>query len=239
MREGPPRVRENHPMAKRATMTLPHLEVEAELFREGFTTLAAIDEVGRGSVFGPCCIGLVVIDAKVGPFPEGLRDSKLLAEKRRIELKEPIERWVVDYALGESSAQEIDDHGLTAALRLAGRRALAQLARTPDVILLDGSFDWLSDAPALLLDAPYPDVTVPEVRTRIKADLTCASVAAASVLAKVHRDLLVIGLARQFPGYELESNKGYATAAHMAGLRLLGPSEFHRISWKLPPRAVG
>ncbi len=220
-------------------MTLPHLEVEADLFREGFTTIAAIDEVGRGSIFGPCCIGLVVIDAKVGPFPQGLRDSKLLAEKRRIELKEPIERWVVDYALGESSAQEIDDYGLTAGLRLAARRALAQLARTPDVVLLDGSFDWLSDAPALLLEAPYPDVTVPEVRTRIKADLTCASVAAASVLAKVHRDLLVIGLARQFPGYDLESNKGYATAAHMAGLRLLGPSEFHRISWKLPPRTVG
>ncbi len=226
-------------MAKRATIILPHLEVEFELFREGFTRVAAIDEVGRGSVFGPCCVGLVVIDSRVGPFPEGLRDSKLLAEKSRVELKEPIEHWAVDVAVGESSAREIDDYGLTAALRLAGRRALAQIVATPDVILLDGSFDWLSAAPALLLDAPYPDVGVPEVRTRIKADLTCASVAAASVLAKVHRDGLVTQLARDFPGYEIERNKGYATSAHLAALRLLGPSELHRISWKLPPRALG
>jgi len=143
-----------------------------------------------------------------------------------------------DFAVGEASAREIDEFGLTAALRLAGRRALAAMTTSPDVIILDGSFDWLSlDEPSLLSPA-YPDVNVGEVRTLVKADLTCASVAAASVLAKVHRDRLVCELAHRAPGYDLESNKGYATPAHLAALRLLGPSEFHRISWKLPARTI-
>jgi ribonuclease HII len=216
----------------------PHLEVERSLFDEGFHVVGAVDEVGRGSAFGPCCVGVVVIDSSAGDFPLGLRDSKLLSGAARDLLIDPLRHWVSDFAVGEASAREIDEFGLTVALRLAGRRALATLTPSPDVIILDGSHDWLGTAQASLLSPHYPDVQVPEVRTRVKADLTCASVAAASVFAKVHRDRLVCELALRAPGYDLESNKGYATPAHLAALRLLGPSEFHRTSWKLPSRAT-
>jgi ribonuclease HII len=216
----------------------PHLEVERSLFDEGIHLVGAVDEVGRGSAFGPCCVGVVVIDSMAGTFPSGLRDSKLLSGAVRESLIVPLRHWVSDFAVGEASAHEIDEFGLTAALRLAGRRALAALTLSPDVIILDGSHDWLGAEEASLFSPRYPDVHVAEVRTRVKADLTCASVAAASVFAKVHRDRLVCELARQAPGYDLESNKGYATPAHLAALRLLGPSRYHRISWKLPSRAT-
>lgn len=214
----------------------PHLEVEHALFEEGFALVGAVDEVGRGSAFGPCCVGVVVLAPGAGVSPSSLRDSKLLTRASREALIDPLRHWVRDVAVGESSAREIDDFGLTVALRLAGWRALATLTYAPEVVILDGSFDWLSPRPPTLLEAPYPAVVVPEVRTRVKADLTCASVAAASVFAKVHRDRVVGELARRFPGYGLDDNKGYVTAAHREALRRLGPSELHRVSWKLPQR---
>ncbi|NNN09172.1 MAG: ribonuclease HII, partial [Acidimicrobiaceae bacterium] len=178
------------------------------------------------------------IESACGAYPTGLRDSKLLSAAARERLIDPLRGWVSDYAVGEASAREIDQLGLTSALRLAGRRALTTLSITPELIILDGSHDWLSIATESLFDASYPVAEVAPVRTRVKADLTCASVAAASVFAKVHRDQLVSEMARRVPGYDLENNKGYATATHRAALRLLGPSEFHRISWKLPSRVA-
>ena len=136
--------------------------------------------------------------------------------------------------MGESSAAEIDEFGLTAALRLAGHRALEHIAPVPDVVLLDGSHNWLGAVATTLLGPPYPEVLVPPVRTRVKADVTCAAVAAASVFAKVYRDQLVEAMGRETPGYDLEHNKGYATPAHLAALRKLGPSAHHRVSWALP-----
>jgi ribonuclease HII len=213
--------------------------VESALFAEGFATVGALDEVGRGSAFGPCSVGLVVIDFTAGTFPAELRDSKLLSARARERLVEPLVAWVLDYAIGHASAQEIDEFGLTAALRLAGRRALHQVSVAPDVLVLDGHHDWLSmPADGPLLSPEYPAVDVPGVRTMIKADLTCASVAAASVLAKVQRDRLICELAKEVPGYDLANNKGYATAAHLAALRELGPSRYHRVSWKLPARVA-
>lgn len=215
---------------------LPHLEVERALFDEGFSRVGAVDEVGRGSAFGPCCVGVVVLDSPEGAFPTTLRDSKLLNDATREALIEPLRRWVRDAAVGEASAREIDDFGLTAALRLAGWRALASLTQAPDVLLLDGSFDWLSAPAPSLVAPPYPVVAPAPVRTRVKADMTCASVAAASIFAKVHRDRLIRELARRYPGYDLDRNKGYVTPAHRAALEHLGPSELHRVSWNLPAR---
>lgn len=213
----------------------PHLEVEARLFADGVTFVGAMDEVGRGSAFGPCSVGLVLLDAHAGAFPVGLRDSKLLSESAREQLVAPLFTWVSDFAVGHASAAEIDEFGLTAALRLAGHRALHEVSLRPDVLLLDGRHDWLSPPSQGSLSGPvYPIVVVPPVRTIVKGDLTCASVAAASVLAKVARDHLVRDLARQFPGYDVENNKGYVTATHAAALRRLGPSLHHRVSWNLP-----
>lgn len=212
----------------------PTFETEAALFDEGFKIIGAIDEVGRGSAVGPCCVGVVVLGPRTGPFPTGLRDSKLLNASQREELIAPIHRWALESSVGFASAREIDQYGLTRALRLAGLRALADVSMRPDVVLLDGRHDWLSLPAPSLVEPAYPDVAVPVVRTLVKADVTCASVAAASVVAKVRRDDALRRLSREIPGYDIERNMGYVTPAHLAALRRLGPSRYHRVSWKLP-----
>jgi ribonuclease HII len=145
--------------------------------------------------------------------------------------------------VGHASAAEIDELGIIAALRRAGRRALAQLAVQPDVVLLDGNHDWLCDADPIqtaslftMDHAPWPGATTgPVVRTMIKADLRCSSVAAASVLAKTTRDALMRDYARAHPSYQWQENKGYAAPEHLCALRRLGPTVLHRTSWRLPP----
>ena len=196
-----------------------------------------MDEVGRGSLGGPVSCGLVVVGPEVAAAPSELRDSKLLRAPVREELVPRVGEWAIDHAVGHAVAAEIDLYGLTAALRLAGLRALSRLSSPPDVIVLDGSHDWLTGATQPSLLAPdYPLVVVPPVRTMVKADLRCASVAAASVLAKVERDALMVALAQRYAGYGWESNKGYASASHLEALRRMGPCEEHRRSWNLPAR---
>jgi ribonuclease HII len=216
------------------TLIDPTLDKEKELFTEGFTRVGALDEVGTGSASGPLHCAIVVIDNGESS-PAGLRDSKLLTAKSREGLVPAIHAWVLDFAIGSASAAEIDDYGLTIALRLAGHRALQQLRVAPDVILLDGKRDWLTppEQPGLLAPT-YADAVVPPVRTLVKADRLCASVAAASVLAKVDRDGVMVQLARQFPGYDWEVNKGYLTPGHLRAIRLLGQCGEHRRSWRLP-----
>ena len=140
--------------------------------------------------------------------------------------------------VGYASPQEIDQWGIIAALRLAGRRALAEVAchgLVPGGVLLDGSHDWLSAPVDLFGTLDGPDdpfgVDLP-VHMQVKADLTCAVVAAASVLAKVSRDRLMSEV--EDPGYGWASNKGYGSAAHARAIAHLGVSDFHRRSWKMP-----
>ncbi len=214
----------------------PSLRVEKRLLRDGHTCLAAVDEVGRGAPGGPVSAGVVLVDAGVTRPLTGVRDSKLLTPEARRVLVPRIHRWAVAGAVGHASAQEIDALGLTAALRLAGHRALASLPRRPDVVLLDGNHDWLSPPRQPELFAADPGVLqpVPRVVTMIKADLHCASVAAASVLAKTARDAIMIELAARHPEYGWDENKGYSTPAHLDALRRLGPCAHHRQSWRLP-----
>jgi ribonuclease HII len=227
----------------------PRLVVEAGLVDEGYLAVAGADEVGRGCLAGPVTVGVVVVDPAAGMPPRGLRDSKLLTPEQRRGLVPRIERWVLASSIASATAAEIDTYGIIAALRLAAHRALADLPSVPDCVLLDGNHDYLTPRPAqvatdqLALEVevapvrPVPDPVPlerhPVVRTRIKADLTCASVAAASVLAKASRDAFMVGLAREHPEYGWEVNKGYATPYHRAALRRLGPSPFHRVSWRL------
>jgi ribonuclease HII len=170
----------------------------------------------------------VVVGAATAPAPEGVRDSKLLAPRVRESLAPAVRAWAVDSAVGWAGAGEVDAHGIIGALRLAGRRALAQLACMPDVVLLDGAHDWLTPPG----DASG-DVGVPVV-TRVKADLSCASVAAASILAKVARDSVMTGLATEYPAYGWADNKGYGTVDHLEALARLGPTPHHRVTWRLP-----
>ncbi|MDR2454418.1 MAG: ribonuclease HII [Bifidobacteriaceae bacterium] len=196
----------------------------------GCRVVAGVDEVGRGAIAGPVCVGVVAVTAASPAAPAGLADSKQLAAAVRTRLAPALRAWAHAWALGWASPAEIDQHGLTRALRLAGRRALADLAAAPDGIVLDGKHDWLSSPPDLL--APAREAW--RVRVVVKADQTCASVAAASVLAKVARDQRMAALAALHPGYGWEGNKGYGTARHLAAVRALGPTGQHRQTWAIP-----
>ena len=214
----------------------PSLRVERTLQREGYAVLVGMDEVGRGALAGPVSVGVVAIDATCRSAPQGVKDSKLLAPAARQGLVPRIRRWSLAHGVGHAGPEEIDAVGIMAALRLAGERALAQLTVAPDLVLLDGNHDWLTD-PARdgllgLLDGGPPP---PPVRTMIKADLRCSSVAAASVLAKVERDTMMVAMAEHddFSAYGWEHNKGYAAPEHLDALRELGPSRYHRRSWRI------
>ncbi len=222
----------------------PHLRLEKELLRGGLQRLASMDEVGRGALAGPVSVGVVVVTAKIGRVPAGLKDSKLLTPAARQSLLPAVRRWAGEFAVGHASPAEIDAVGIIGALRLAGRRALAQLPAPVDAVLLDGNHDYLTEPQPVLFEdgAGDPDQgppsSSPPVFTRIKADLTCAGVAGASVLAKTERDALLRRLALDYPEYLFDVNKGYGTAEHVAALRRLGPSEVHRRSWRLPTGEV-
>lgn len=219
---------------KRTTTTTPTLRVERELLRQGARRVAGMDEVGRGALAGPVSVGVVVVDAAVGTAPVGVRDSKDLSAARREGLVPQLSRWGVARGVGHAGPEEIDAHGIMAALRMAGRRALAAAGVEVDVVLLDGNHDWLTDPLRSGLFG-LQGVAGPAVVTRTKADRTCSSVAAASVLAKVERDGIMTDLAGA-PGcaaYGWERNKGYAAGDHRAALGSLGPSVHHRRSWRL------
>jgi len=219
----------------------PSLRVERALQRDGHRVLAGMDEVGRGALAGPVTVGVVVIDETCRSAPQGVKDSKLLAPHARERMVPRIERWALGHAVGHASADEIDEIGIIAALRLAGCRALGTVSAAgirPDLVILDGNHDWLTSPEDVGLFAFTHEerVATPPVTTMIKADLKCSSVAAASVLAKVTRDRIMVDLGAQeeFSGYGWVENKGYAAPEHMDALRRLGPCELHRRSWRLP-----
>jgi ribonuclease HII len=227
------------PVTRARTTTAPTLRVERALLRGGARWLAAVDEVGRGALAGPVSVGVVLVDLTVTTAPRGLRDSKLLTPEARTALAPRLRRWAPAHAVGHASAEEIDAVGILRALRLAGERALRLLPAEPDVVLLDGSYDWLtrpapSDQPSLFDDPEPEELPAPlPVTMMVKADLRCAGVAAASVLAKTERDGLMVGLAQRFPAYGWAVNKGYATPEHRDALRVHGACVQHRRSWNL------
>mgnify|MGYP000964424053 CR=1 FL=1 len=207
---------------------------------ETYDYVGGLDEVGRGALAGPVSVGLAIVARRTDDdFPEGLADSKQLTARARTSLVDPVRDWLVDHAIAHASPAEIDEHGIVAALRMAGLRALQQVAErghAPDVIILDGVADWLTALEGGHLPETAPEAAglapTPPVRMEVKADARCAVVAAASVLAKVERDCLMADL--DDPGYGWASNKGYASSAHIRGLTALGASDQHRRSWHLP-----
>lgn len=203
----------------------PTLAFELEHFERGAALVIGVDEVGRGAIAGPVAVGVHAVVAGTAEFPEGLRDSKLLSEKRRETLHPHVEAWGAG-AVGFSEASEIDEHGITAMLGEAARRALLELHRSGvaverAVILLDGSHDWLTP----VLRSPL------HVVTRVGADRSCAAVAAASVRAKVLRDALMRDAHGERPHYAWASNKGYGSKAHYAGIAEHGLTPLHRRTW--------
>ncbi|MEY2698328.1 MAG: hypothetical protein RL720_284 [Actinomycetota bacterium] len=203
----------------------PTLDVELELFASGSSLIIGIDEVGRGAMAGPVMVGVCALTPGITEFPAGLRDSKLVSEKKRSSLFPEVQQWAPT-AVGEASAAEIDELGITACLGLAARRALILLHEVgvpvgEATVLLDGAHDWLN--PALSSKLP--------VVTRVKADQDCAVVSAASIVAKVTRDELMISLDAEHPQYGWASNKGYGAAVHMDAIKTIGLTPYHRASW--------
>lgn len=214
--------------------TLADRHVELELAR-AHGSVVGIDEVGRGSLAGPVCVGAVLVEESMDSVPQGLTDSKLLSPKRRENLVDPIKAWCSGWALGWASPEEIDSGGIIAALQLAALRALSGLPQA-GAVLLDGKQNWISDtfrSPTAKNseEATFRRYQAVPVQTLVHADASCAVVSAASVLAKVARDLYMSEL--DDPGYCWSENKGYGTAAHREAIERLGVSAQHRRSWKL------
>jgi ribonuclease HII len=232
----------------------PTLRLEKRLLRDGASLVAGVDEVGRGAPGGPVCVGVVTVDSSVRRPLDGVRDSKLLGATARETLVPRIVRWAVGHAVGHASAAEVDEFGIIGALRTAAHRAIDSLERRPDVVVLDGSHDWLSPVsqPSLFtvsidtasidtasIDTASIDTAPPmRVLTLVKADMRCASVAAASVIAKVERDGVMTALDTAHPGYGWSGNKGYGSPSHLDAIRRLGPCVHHRRSWNLPTGPV-
>jgi ribonuclease HII len=182
--------------------------------RRGALRIAGLDEVGRGPLFGPVVAAAVILP--MGCRLDGLTDSKQLSEKQRNRLDPEIRLNAVAWAIAAVDAETIDRINIRQASLLAMRLAVQQLALSPDFLLIDGrdTIDW-----------PCPQQAV------IEGDARSLSIAAASVLAKVHRDRLLVELDRQFPGYGLASHKGYCCPQHLAALARLGPTPLHRKSF--------
>ena len=182
----------------------------------GEILIAGVDEVGRGSIFGPVVAAAVVLPlSKIPQLIElGVKDSKKLSAKRREELVEPIQQMVVSWQIQEASVSEIDHLNILHASLLAMNRAVDNLKPCPDLCLIDGNF-------------PLPKTELVQ-RNIVKGDSLSSAIASASILAKVWRDNLICELAAQYPEYDLVNNKGYPTPKHKQALQTYGISEMHR-----------
>lgn len=185
---------------------------------QGFATVAGVDEVGRGCLFGPVFAAAVVLDP-LRPI-RGLHDSKILDAETRTRLARQIKSRCQCWAVGGADVFEIDQINIYQASRLAMKRAVQKLTIQPDYLLID----------ALKLDLPI------EQRGLIRGDARCRAIAAASILAKVHRDACLDQWHEVFPQYNLQSNKGYSTPDHRRALKKFGPTFMHRFSFE-PVRA--
>ncbi len=187
---------------------------ENEIFAEGYETLCGVDEAGRGPLAGPVYAAAVILPR--GLEIPGLNDSKKLSEKKREQLYDVICEKALAWSVAFSTVEEIEEHNILGATMLAMDRAIASLALKPDLALIDGNRSRGISFPC---------------RCVVKGDASCADIAAASILAKVSRDRVMLELARRYPEYHFEQHKGYGTALHYAALREHGPSPVHRMSF--------
>ena len=186
-------------------------EIEQDFFQKGYQIICGVDEAGRGPLAGPVCAAAVILPPNIEI--SGLNDSKKLTDKKRRELFPVIKEKAVSYGIAFASHTEIDDINILQATYLAMERAIAQLSVRPDLALIDGN--------------RAKDFGVP-VKTVIHGDSLSASIAAASILAKVTRDDYMEQMAKEYPQYGFEIHKAYGTKAHYAALAEFGPSPIHR-----------
>lgn len=188
--------------------------IEDSYFEKGIKLICGVDEAGRGPLAGPVCAAAVILSPHAD-IP-GLNDSKKLSDKRRRELFPIIKEQAIAYGIGLASHEEIDRINILQATYLAMERAIAQLSAKPELALIDGN--------------RAKNFGIP-VETVIKGDSLSASIAAASILAKVTRDDLMLQAAEEYPDYKFEIHKGYGTKAHYEALTAHGPSPIHRVTF--------
>ncbi len=189
-------------------------EIEDRYFGDGVKLICGVDEAGRGPLAGPVCAAAVILPPHV-ELP-GLNDSKKMTDKRRRELFPLIKEKALAYGIAFASHEEIDKINILQATYLAMERAVAQLTLKPELLLIDGN--------------RAKDFGIP-AQTVVKGDSLSASIAAASVLAKVTRDDWMLEAAKEYPEYDFEIHKGYGTKAHYEALRRYGPSPIHRMTF--------
>ena len=190
------------------------MDLESSLHAEGFERICGVDEAGRGPLAGPVCAAAVILPPDFA-LP-GLNDSKKLSEKKRELLFPMIQEKSVAWSVAFASVEEIEELNILRATFLAMNRAISGLDPRPDLALIDGNQNR--------------EIAMPS-RPVVHGDARCACIAAASILAKVSRDRLMVELAKQYPQYGFEKHKGYGTKAHYEALRAYGPSPVHRPSF--------
>lgn len=186
------------------------MRYERELMAQGCRYICGVDEVGRGPLAGPVTCAAVIMP--LDDLIEGVNDSKKVAKKKRERLAELIKEKAVAYSVASYDNRKIDEMNILAATKACMAEAVAGLAVTPDVVIVD----------ALTLDIPVRTFGI------VHGDAKSYSIAAASILAKVERDAYMTGMDEVYPGYGFSSNAGYGTAAHIAALKELGPTPIHR-----------
>ena len=189
-------------------------EIENEIIESGISPVCGVDEAGRGPLAGPVCAAAVILPRDL--IIDGLDDSKKLTEKKRDALFDVIREQAVSYGIAFAAVEEIETLNILNATYLAMNRAIGMLSVSPALALIDGNRNAGIELPS---------------RCIVKGDSKCASIAAASILAKVTRDRYMYEMAEKYPQYGFDRHKGYGTAAHYAALREYGPSEIHRMSF--------
>lgn len=189
-------------------------EIENEMAANGYSVICGVDEAGRGPLAGPVCAAAVILPPNI-EIP-GLNDSKKLSDKRRRELYPVIKEKALAFGIAFADHREIDEINILQATYLAMERAMNQLDVKPDLALIDGNRS--------------KDFGLP-VKTVVHGDSLSASIAAASILAKVTRDDFMLDMAKEYPQYGFDVHKGYGTKAHYAALSALGPCPIHRMSF--------
>ena len=196
----------------------PNFEFEIALWDQGCSLVAGIDEAGRGALAGPVAAGALIFPSNPGLLPtlKGVRDSKQMTARQRLFWGQRLLEVCLAWGVGFASAVEIDTLGIVPATRLAMWRAVQALGQQPEHLLVDYM--------------KLPELSIAQTPL-VKGDARSLSIAAASILAKTRRDVILGELEAQYPGYGLARHKGYATAAHRAALARLGPSPIHRLSF--------
>jgi ribonuclease HII len=189
-------------------------EIENSIRGEGFDRVCGVDEAGRGPLAGPVCAAAVMLP--LGLEIPGLNDSKKLTEKKRDELYEIIAGRAVSWSAAFATVEEIEEYNILNATFMAMNRAIAKLDPAPELALIDGNRNSGIEVPS---------------RTIIRGDGLCASIAAASIIAKVTRDRYMYELDLKYPQYHFDKHKGYGTALHYTAIREYGPSPEHRMSF--------